>query len=74
MTLEEAKDFLTHYICCCPYGTSPTVCDYAECEFGTAIRILCDNARPQEEADTYPTLTKEDYKYNKKKHRWEADR
>ena len=46
MTNEEAKDFLAYYICCCPYGTSPTNCGDDNCEFGTAIRILCDNARP----------------------------
>ena len=50
MTNEEAKDLLTHYICCCPYGTSPVDCDDDdECKFGMAIRTLCDNARPQGE-------------------------
>lgn len=48
MTIDEAKELLTRYICCCPYGTSPTNCDYAECEFGTAIRILCDVAKERE--------------------------
>ena len=46
MTNEEAKDLLTHYICCCPYGTSPTDCGDDKCEFGMAIKTLCD-----EEAD-----------------------
>lgn len=49
MKLEEAKDFLNHYICCCPYETSPTNCGDDKCVFGMAIRILCDNARPQGE-------------------------
>ena len=47
MTNEEAKDLLTHYICCCPYGTSPDDCDDDKCPFGMAIRTLCDNARPK---------------------------
>ena len=51
MTSEEAKEFLTHYICCCLYGTSPTDCDGDKCEFRTAIRTLCDEEKPQEEAD-----------------------
>lgn len=46
MTIEEAKDFLNHYICCCPYGTSPTNCGDVKCKFGMAVRILCDDARP----------------------------
>lgn len=41
MTVEEAKDFLTHYICCCPYGTSPVNCNDDKCKFGIAIRTLC---------------------------------
>lgn len=49
MTTEEAKDFLKHYICSCQYGTSPTDCDDPKCEFGIAIRTLCDNARSQGE-------------------------
>ena len=71
MNKEEAKEFLTHYICCCPYGTSPDNCGDNKCVFGMAIRILCNEEKTQEETDTYPT--KEDYKYNKKKHRWEKD-
>lgn len=51
MTNEEAKEFLSHYICCCQYGNSPFDCDYAECEFGIAIRTLCDKEKSQEEAD-----------------------
>lgn len=73
MTKEEAKEFLTHYICCCPYGTSPTNCDNAKCEFGIAVRTLCDEEKPQEEIDTKQYITEEDYKYNKKKHRYEVD-
>lgn len=46
MNKEEAKEFLSHYICCCQYGNSPFDCDDAKCEFGIAIRTLCD-----EEAD-----------------------
>lgn len=42
MTLEEAKDFLLNrYICCCPYGFSPTNCGDDKCVFGMAIRTLC---------------------------------
>lgn len=52
MTSEEAKDFLTHYICCCPYGTSPTNCGDDKCEFGMAIKTLCDNnERPKGKKD-----------------------
>ena len=47
MTNKEAKDLLTHYVCCCPYGTSPVDCNDKECKFGMAIRTLCDNARPK---------------------------
>lgn len=46
MTNKEAKDFLTHYICCCEYGTSPTDCDNPECEFRMAIRTLCGEEKP----------------------------
>lgn len=45
MTNEEAKEFLSHYICCCQYGNSPFDCDYAECKFGIAVRTLCDEER-----------------------------
>ena len=46
MTNKEAKDFLTHYICSCPYGTSPANCGDKECKFGMAIRTLCVEERP----------------------------
>ena len=46
MNKEEAKDFLTHYICCCQYGTSPTDCGDDKCEFGMAVRTLCGENRP----------------------------
>lgn len=46
MNKEEAKEFLSHYICCCLYGISPFDCDYAECEFGIAIRTLCNEEKP----------------------------
>lgn len=49
MTKEEAKKFLSHYICCCQYGNSPFDCDDAKCEFGIAIRTLCDEERPKGE-------------------------
>lgn len=47
MTVEEAKDFLTHYICCCPYGNSPINCDDDKCKFGIAVRTICEEERPQ---------------------------
>lgn len=40
MTQEQAKEYLNNYICCCPYGTSPTKCGDEKCEFGQAIRAL----------------------------------
>ena len=41
MTEEQAKEYLTNnYICCCPYGTSPTKCGDDMCKFGQAIRAL----------------------------------
>jgi len=40
MTEEQAKEYLKNYICCCPYGTSPTKCGDEKCEFGQAIRAL----------------------------------
>lgn len=49
MTNKEAKDFLTHYICSCPYGNSPANCGDNECKFGVAIRTLCVDERPQGE-------------------------
>lgn len=73
MNKEEAKEFLSHYTCCCQYGNSPFDCDDAKCEFGIAIRTLCDEEKPQEKIDTEQYITEEDYKYNKKKHRWEVD-
>lgn len=44
MTVDEAKKYLTNYICCCAYGTSPTRCSDSECPFGKAVRILCEEA------------------------------
>lgn len=55
MNKEEAKYFLTHYICCCQYGTSPTNCDDDKCKFGMAIRMLCDEViicRPEGRNDS----------------------
>ena len=49
MTLDEAKEFLTHYICSCQYGTSPMDCDNPKCKFGMAIRILCDEEKTKGE-------------------------
>ena len=40
MTEEQAKEYLNNYICCCPYGTSPTKCGDDMCKFGQAIRTL----------------------------------
>lgn len=51
MTNEEAKDFLTHNICSCENGTSPTDCDNAKCKFGIAVRTLCGEEKPQEKVD-----------------------
>ena len=49
MTEEQAKEYLNNsYICCCPYGTSPTKCGDEKCEFGQAIRALIEE-RPQGE-------------------------
>lgn len=48
MTIAEAKDFLTHYLCCCPYGNSPVNCGDKACAFGKAIRVLCDKETEHE--------------------------
>ena len=45
MTNEKAKDVLLNYTCCCKYGTSPINCSDEECDFGKAIKTLCN--RPQ---------------------------
>ncbi len=45
MTNKEAKDVLLNYTCCCKYGTSPINCSDEECDFGKAIKTLCN--RPQ---------------------------
>lgn len=47
MTNKEAKDVLLNYTCCCKYGTSPINCSDEECDFGKAIKTLCN--RPQGE-------------------------
>ena len=40
-TEKQATEYLNNnYICCCPYGTSPTKCGDDKCEFGQAIRAL----------------------------------
>jgi len=51
MTVEEAKDFLTHYICSCPYGTSPTNCGDDKCKFGIAVRTLCEESENEQEVN-----------------------
>ena len=48
MIKEEAKEFLSHYICCCQRGNSPFDCNNATCGFGIAIRTLCDEERPHD--------------------------
>lgn len=46
MTEEQAKGYLTKdYICCCPYGTSPTKCNDEKCEYGQAIRALVNEVK-----------------------------
>lgn len=58
MTNEQAKDVLLNYTCCCKYGVSPVNCSDEECDFGKAVKTLCE--RPQgkwigiEEYDDYP--------------------
>lgn len=52
MTRTEAKDFLTHYICCCPFGNSPINCGDEKCAFGIAVRTLCEEAEEIEEPIT----------------------
>lgn len=47
MINKEAKDVLLNYTCCCKYGTSPINCSDEECDFGKAIKTLCN--RPQGE-------------------------
>ena len=45
MTLEKAKDVLFNYTCCCKYGTSPINCSDEECDFGKAIKTLCNRSQ-----------------------------
>ena len=45
MTVEEAKDVLLNYTCCCKYGTSPINCSDEECDFGKAIKTLCNSSQ-----------------------------
>lgn len=45
MTVEEAKDVLLNYTCCCKYGTSPINCSDEECDFGKAIKTLCNRSQ-----------------------------
>ena len=45
--IDQAKDTLLNYICCCKYGTSPVNCSDEECDFGKAVKTLCN--RPQGE-------------------------
>lgn len=45
MTLEKTKDVLLNYTCCCKYGTSPINCSDEECDFGKAIKTLCNRPK-----------------------------
>lgn len=45
MTNKEAKDVLLNYTCCCKYGTSPINCSDEECDFGKAIKTLCNRPK-----------------------------
>jgi len=40
--MQDAKDFLKTYICCCPYGKNPSDCSDRNCKFGQAIRLLAE--------------------------------
>jgi len=42
MTIDQAKDILLNYLCCCKYGTSPVNCSDEECDFGKAVKTLCN--------------------------------
>ena len=52
MTEQEARDYLTHYIRSCMYGTSPTYCYDKEYKFGIVVRTLCGEERPQDKTNS----------------------